>query len=205
MSPSSTALNGCVFFHSGCLAATAFTRSSAKANWMYIGCSTHSVPSLSNTAMRSGSGDEVGRALLGHLLDERDDRRLRCRVVPGRQRVLLSLRRLDGAGKMARTAIAASQCFKASRSPLVDNLLMFSIAKRASSDPADARTGRPPHSLAASVVTCLHAPDLLHHLLQIVACRVLKRREVDVGLEMLQPQLLADGQDVPVIDVGGGR
>ena len=57
----------------------------------------------------------------------------------------------------------------------------------------------------ASVVTCLHFPDLLHDLFEIVACRVLKRREVDVGLEMLQPQLLADGQDVPVIDIGRGR
>ena len=72
-------------FHSGCCGAIALTRSSAKASWMYIGCSTHSVPSLSNTAMRSGSGHEIGRAFLGHLLDERDDRRLRRGVVPGRQ------------------------------------------------------------------------------------------------------------------------
>ena len=29
------------------------TRSSANASWTYIGCSSHKVPSLSNTAMRS--------------------------------------------------------------------------------------------------------------------------------------------------------
>src|SRR5260370_29672478 len=33
--------------------ASAFTRSSAKANWTYIGCSTQRVPSLSKVAMRS--------------------------------------------------------------------------------------------------------------------------------------------------------
>ena len=33
MSPSRTALNGCLVFHSGFFGASAFTRSSAKANW----------------------------------------------------------------------------------------------------------------------------------------------------------------------------
>jgi hypothetical protein len=33
MSPSRTALNGYVVFHSGCFGARAFTRASAKANW----------------------------------------------------------------------------------------------------------------------------------------------------------------------------
>ncbi|SIT55515.1 hypothetical protein BQ8794_220080 [Mesorhizobium prunaredense] len=40
------------------------TRSSAKASWTYIGCSIHSVPSLSNTAMRSGSGTKSGEPSL---------------------------------------------------------------------------------------------------------------------------------------------
>ena len=53
MSPSSAALNGCRVFHSGCCGASAFTRSIANASWKYIGCSDHSVPSLSNTAIRS--------------------------------------------------------------------------------------------------------------------------------------------------------
>lgn len=60
MSPSSAALNGCVSFHSGCCGANAFTRSSAKASWVYIGCSTHNVPSLSKVAMRSAGGTKSG-------------------------------------------------------------------------------------------------------------------------------------------------
>ena len=64
MSPSSTAWNGWVVSHSGCSGASALTRSSAKASWVYIGCSTHSVPSLSNTAMRSGSGTKSGEPSL---------------------------------------------------------------------------------------------------------------------------------------------
>src|SRR5262245_57164959 len=52
-SPSSTPLNGCVVFHSGCFAASTLIRSRAKASWKYIGCSAHRVPSLSKTAMRS--------------------------------------------------------------------------------------------------------------------------------------------------------
>jgi hypothetical protein len=38
----------------------------------------------------------------------------------------------------------------------------------------------------------LHFPDLLHYLFQIVACRVLQRREVDIGLKVLQPESLTD-------------
>ena len=60
MSPSSTALNGCLSFHSGWSGANAFTRSSAKASWVYIGCSTHSVPSLSKVAMRWSTGTKSG-------------------------------------------------------------------------------------------------------------------------------------------------
>src|SRR5262249_45003883 len=56
MSPSRAALNGCFFFHTGCCGASAFTRSRAKASWVYIGCSTHKVPSLSKVAMRCGTG-----------------------------------------------------------------------------------------------------------------------------------------------------
>src|ERR1700730_11385988 len=56
----SAALNGCVPFHSGCSGANAFTRSIAKTSWVYIGCSTHKVPSLSNVAMRSAGGTKSG-------------------------------------------------------------------------------------------------------------------------------------------------
>jgi hypothetical protein len=62
MSPSSTALNGCFVFHSGCSGASAFTRASAKANWTLIGCSAQSVPSLSKVAMRCSGGTNRGLA-----------------------------------------------------------------------------------------------------------------------------------------------
>ena len=52
MSPSSTALNGCLVFQPGFCGASALTRSRMKASWTYIGCSIHSVPSLSKVAMR---------------------------------------------------------------------------------------------------------------------------------------------------------
>ena len=41
--------------------------------------------------------------------------------------------------------------------------------------------------LFARVTDCLHVPDLLHDLIQIVACRILQWREVDVRFELLQP------------------
>ena len=47
-------------FHSGCVGASALMRSSAKASWVYIGCSAQSVPSLSKTAMRSAGGTKSG-------------------------------------------------------------------------------------------------------------------------------------------------
>ena len=59
-SPLSSDANGSFSFHSGCWGASAFTRSSAKSSWKYIGCSAHSVPSLSNVAMRSAGGTKSG-------------------------------------------------------------------------------------------------------------------------------------------------
>jgi len=56
----SSEANGSFSFHSGCCGASDFTRSSAKRNWKYIGCSAQSVPSLSNTAMRSAGGTKSG-------------------------------------------------------------------------------------------------------------------------------------------------
>src|SRR6266436_2540700 len=44
-----------------------------------------------------------------------------------------------------------------------------------------------------------HLPDLLNDLRQVVARRILKGGELDVGLELLEPQRLADGQQVPVV------
>jgi hypothetical protein len=52
MSPSSTALNGCVSFHSGYLRRECLHPVEGEGELHYIGCPVHSVPSLSNTAMR---------------------------------------------------------------------------------------------------------------------------------------------------------
>ena len=56
ISPFSRDANGSFAAHSGCFGASAFTRSSAKRSWNGSGFSVHSVPSLSNVAMRSGTG-----------------------------------------------------------------------------------------------------------------------------------------------------
>jgi hypothetical protein len=56
MSPFSSEEKGSFSFHSGSCGASAFTRSTAKKAWEYIGCSAQSVPSLSNVAMRSAAG-----------------------------------------------------------------------------------------------------------------------------------------------------
>ena len=46
---------------------------------------------------------------------------------------------------------------------------------------------------------------LFDDLSQVVGCRLLQRRVRLVRLEVLQPQLLADGQHVPVVLKGGHR
>ena len=56
MSPFSREANGSFVAHSGCCGASAFTRSNAKSSWNGSGFSAQSVPSLSNVAMRSGTG-----------------------------------------------------------------------------------------------------------------------------------------------------
>jgi hypothetical protein len=53
-------LEGLLAFPLGMLCASALTRSSTKASCTYIGCSAQSVPSLSNTAMRSAGGTKSG-------------------------------------------------------------------------------------------------------------------------------------------------
>src|SRR5664279_5309923 len=57
--------------------------------------------------------------------------------------------------------------------------------------------------LARMMGTHPHSPDLLQYLVEVVGFRSLQRRERYEGLEFLQPQLLADRQHVPVIDVSG--
>src|SRR5260370_36002990 len=50
-----------------------------------------------------------------------------------------------------------------------------------------------------------HLPGLLHAWIKVVARRILKGRELLVGLELLEPQRLADGQQVPVVYPSRGR
>ena len=59
-SPSSTVLNGCSSRQPGLAAASALMRSTVNSTSTYIGCSVHSVPSLSNVAMRSAGGTKPG-------------------------------------------------------------------------------------------------------------------------------------------------
>src|SRR6185437_1396895 len=47
--------------------------------------------------------------------------------------------------------------------------------------------------------------ELFHDLIQVVARRILKGGEFLVGFEFLQPQRLADGQQVPVVYVSRDR
>src|SRR6267154_5325170 len=63
-SPLSREAKGSLSFHSGCSGASALTRSSAKASWKYIGCSAHSVPSLSKVAILSADGTRSGEPCL---------------------------------------------------------------------------------------------------------------------------------------------
>ena len=60
-SPSSTALNGCFSFHSGCLSASRLDAVEGERDLRRTsGCSHQSVPSLSNTAIRSAGGTKSG-------------------------------------------------------------------------------------------------------------------------------------------------
>ena len=52
-------------------------------------------------------------------------------------------------------------------------------------------------------VTGAHFADFLEDLFEVVAGRVLERRVIDVGEEFFFPEELADGEEVPVVDVGG--
>src|SRR5712691_5213875 len=67
--------------------------------------------------------------------------------------------------------------------------------------------GRPHHPQASELLARMHRCllELCDDLIQVVARRILKRGELLVGLELLQPQRLPDGQQVPVVDVSRGR
>jgi hypothetical protein len=47
--------------------------------------------------------------------------------------------------------------------------------------------------------------NLLQNLSNVVARWILHRREIHVGLELLEPQHLADRQNVPVVEIRGTR
>ena len=73
---------------------------------------------------------------------------------------------------------------------------------------AGAPTGRPRGRVTRGRLlarVARHLLQLLHDLVEVVASRILHRRERLVGFELREPQCLADGQQVPVVDVGRGR
>src|SRR6185295_3026185 len=88
-----------------------------------------------------------------------------------------------------------------------------------SGSPGRASSGRPemvrplshlnaPVARSFARVTVPLLLDLLNDLREIVARRILHRRERHVGLELLEPQHLPDRQHVPVVEVGragGGK
>ena len=59
-SPDSTVLKGSTSASSGLALTRAGTRSRQYTTWLYMGCSTHSVPSWSKVAMRSSGGTKSG-------------------------------------------------------------------------------------------------------------------------------------------------
>src|SRR5712691_9538579 len=67
--------------------------------------------------------------------------------------------------------------------------------------------GRPHHPPASELLARVHRCllELFDDLIQVVARRILKGGELFVGLELPEPQRLADGQQVPVVYVSRGR
>jgi hypothetical protein len=63
-SPFSSDANGSLVFHSGCCGASCFTCWKANRSWKGTGFSAQSVPSLSNVAIRSGTGTKSGEPSL---------------------------------------------------------------------------------------------------------------------------------------------
>src|SRR5882724_6212700 len=63
--------------------------------------------------------------------------------------------------------------------------------------------GRPHHPQASELLARvpLTLLELFHDLIQVVARWILKRGELLVGFQLLEPQDLADGQQVPVVYV----
>src|SRR6476646_3604644 len=69
---------------------------------------------------------------------------------------------------------------------------------------ADAQGGRPQASRLLAGV-CHSVPDLLGDLIEVPALWALEGRELLVAFELLEPELLAERQHVPVVDVGCHR
>ena len=113
LSFSRTAWNGCVLFHPGCCGASSAMRAKMNATWKYIGFSAHSVPSLSNVAMRSAGATNSG---LSGVVTPRTKSKIFCFVAPSVQ---------DGSGSEAEgdqaqppkmvVAIRASRVLRISR------------------------------------------------------------------------------------------
>ena len=105
-SPFSSDANGSVVFHSGCCGASALTRSTTNSSWKYAGCSDHSVPSLSKTAMRSAGATNDGEPAVVVFVTKstmRGLRRARRSTTRARQPRVQSRRRRRRCGRRCRT------------------------------------------------------------------------------------------------------
>src|SRR5262249_26363378 len=66
---------------------------------------------------------------------------------------------------------------------------------------------RPHHPQASELLArvCRCLLELFHDLIQVVARCILKGRKLLVGFQLLQPQRLADGQQIPVVYISRDR
>src|SRR5215467_12910424 len=166
-----------------------------------MGCSTHSVPSWSKVAMRSAGGTNCG---------------LPCVVVTSTNLTMASLAApsfQEGSGSVwARTWVPDASP-KTTASTNTSGCRAFHFMSFSSGWPTlgwserppdeDARPFRSEARLVARVAAL--ALELLYHLVQVVAGGGLQRRERPQRLEPREPQLLADRQEVPVVDEGRRR
>ena len=202
--PDSTVLNGSTFASSGFALTSAGTRSRQYITCEYIGCSTHSVPSWSKVAMRSAGGTNFGLPCVVVACTNSTIAFLAGAVVPRRQRIGLRVSRAPGraaapAARQRAAAIDVNRCGRL-HGPLQSRT--FVERKRA------ALSGRPLHvTLAASAPTSSRCPVVAVCFLtcsrtcvEVVARRVLQRRERPCRTRAPSATALADRQHVPVVD-----
>ena len=159
---------------------------------------------------------EVRPALRRDARDEIDDRRSwprrRSRTAAGRPGRARNCARSNSvsAGSTASVESRTRRLTAASKRQIGSHLALLQT-KTWSSGMADVNwrapaTGRPPRDVSAvSRSGSCEFLSCCQDLVEVVARRVLHRRELLVGFKLLQPQQLADRQDVPVVEVRRAR